>query len=391
MTPSAIDLDFDFDLVLLGGGLQNALIALSLLHRDPDARVALVERDARVGGNHTWSFHGSDVPDGAHPWLDPLIVARYDGYDVAFPSLRRALDTPYYSISSERLADVLEQRFASAPHARLFLGVAAESEVRGLATLADGTRLRAMHVIDARGPGRFAGQARGSGFQKFVGLELSLSAPSPRSRPMLMDARVPQNDGFRFFYVLPLAPDRVLVEDTYFSDDDTLDVPKLREAVLAYARDAGFAVERIVREESGVLPMPTRARLPDANRAAITAGYAAGFFHPTTGYSFPVAARFAQLVSQHGRSSELRAHVMSFRSRHARQFRFATWLCRMLFGAVAPAERYRVLERFYGLPENTIERFYALDLRIQDRLRIVCGRPPRGLSLRAALASGVSS
>ena len=36
---------------------------------------------------------------------------------------------------------------------------------------------------------------------------------------VVMDATVPQEDGFRFVYALPLDPDRVLVEDTYFSDD----------------------------------------------------------------------------------------------------------------------------------------------------------------------------
>ena len=47
-----------------------------------------------------------------------------------------------------------------------------------------------------------------------------------------MDATVPQVDGYRFFYVLPLAPDRLLVEDTYFSDSTHLDVAQLRTEML---------------------------------------------------------------------------------------------------------------------------------------------------------------
>jgi lycopene beta-cyclase len=60
----------------------------------------------------------------------------------------------------------------------------------------------------------------------------------------------------------------------------------------------------------------------------------------------------------------------------------------MLFGAFAPQERYHVLERFYRLPESTIRRFYALETLAMDRARILCGRPPRGFSLRRLLASG---
>jgi hypothetical protein len=37
------------------------------------------------------------------------------------------------------------------------------------------------------------------------------------------------------------------------------------------------------------------------------------------------------------------------------------------------------------LPEDLVRRFYALDMAPQDMARILLGRPPRGLSLRARL------
>jgi lycopene beta-cyclase len=48
----------------------------------------------------------------------------------------------------------------------------------------------------------------------------------------------------------------------------------------------------------------------------------------------------------------------------------------MLFRAGAPEERYRVLQRFYGLPESTIARFYAGRLSARDKLRLLLGKPP---------------
>ena len=69
----------------------------------------------------------------------------------------------------------------------------------------------------------------------------------------------------------------------------------------------------------------------------------------------------------------------------------------MMFLAAEPADRYRVLERFYRLPEPLIERFYAGGLSLSDRVRILSGAPPvrvgralqalpeRALSHRAAL------
>ena len=49
------------DLAIVGGGLSGALIALAAAKRRPDARIRLIEGAAQFGGNHVWSFFGSDV------------------------------------------------------------------------------------------------------------------------------------------------------------------------------------------------------------------------------------------------------------------------------------------------------------------------------------------
>jgi lycopene beta-cyclase len=114
-------------------------------------------------------------------------------------------------------------------------------------------------------------------------------------------------------------------------------------------------------------------------------GYAGGWFHPTTGYSFPVALRLAMHVSSLDAGKVLGTGWNRLLGRRQSQARFFNLLNRMLFGAVSPAERWNVFERFYRLPTATIERFYAMDITMADRLRLVVGRPPPGISLRAAL------
>src|ERR1700750_3136058 len=109
-----------FDLVLVGGGLQNGLIALKTLHTHPGARIALVEAEARLGGNHTWCVHAGDVPPGARAWFEPLIVQLFSGYDVAFPNFQRSLESSYSVISSARFDSVLQACFAAHPHCALF-------------------------------------------------------------------------------------------------------------------------------------------------------------------------------------------------------------------------------------------------------------------------------
>jgi lycopene beta-cyclase len=379
-------LSSEFDVVIVGGGLQGALMALALLQARRDARVALIERDRRVGGNHTWSFHAGDVPEEARGWVNRLVAYAWQSYDVAFPGFERTIASPYAAISSERLAAVVDGRLADAPGSALLTSATVERIESTSVELGDGRRVRGRLVVDARGPGHFAPEHNG-GYQKFVGLELALAAPHGRSRPTLMDARVAQNDGYRFFYVLPLDERRVLVEDTYFSDGPHLDRAALRSGILDYAGEQGFAVTGVVREEEGVLPLPSRGVPAPKSQSPLVAGYAGGWFHPATGYSFPVALRLALHIARVGAADPFNDDWKRLVAGHRAQFRFASLLNRMLFGAFYPAQRWHAMERFYRMPEPTIQRFYALGTTRGDQLKLLCGRPPRGISLRAAIGA----
>jgi lycopene beta-cyclase len=376
-----------FDYLLIGGGLQNALIALAVLERAPNARVCLVERGGSLGGNHLWCFHGADLSEAGQLLVAPLVIRRWGGYSVRFPSFERRLDTPYAAVSSQRLAEHVAKVFAQSPGARMVLGRSAAHVEAHQATLDDGQRLQARVVIDARGP-EAHGREQIIGYQKFVGLELELERPTELSEPIVMDANVRQDDGFRFVYTLPLSPTRVLVEDTYFADGPELELGLLRTRALAYAQGLGLAVASIAREESGVLPLPAAAALTHTG-SPFRAGYAGGWFHPTTGYSFPIAARLALHVASTSPETLFDVSFGKLAREHARQQRYACLLNRLLFRAMPPEARRNVLERFYTLPEPSIARFYALSTTAYDRARILCGRPPRGLSLTRAFTRGL--
>jgi lycopene beta-cyclase len=116
------------------------------------------------------------------------------------------------------------------------------------------------------------------------------------------------------------------------------------------------------------------------------AGYAGGFFHPVTGYSFPVAVRLASLLASLPPERAFGAELEALAQRHRAQARFAHVLNWLMFRAYPPPSRWRVLERFYReMPADTIRRFYALDMTVKDRARLLLGRPP-GFSFRLAWA-----
>src|SRR4051812_33079805 len=91
------------DVAIVGGGLAGGLIALALARRHPDLRLTVIEATRRIGGNHIWSFFGSDVAPADRWVVAPLVSYGWTGYQVAFPGHARTVRQPYYAIESERL------------------------------------------------------------------------------------------------------------------------------------------------------------------------------------------------------------------------------------------------------------------------------------------------
>ena len=365
------------DALLVGGGLASSLIALRLKRARPELKLIMLERDANIGGEHTWSHFATDVSPEITAWLAPLIAHEWAGYDVRFPKRRRTLTTPYRAITSARLHDVMSELLG----ADAWLGVEAAEVKAGGVRLADGRRLVAPLVIDARGPRRSRSLALG--WQKFLGQEVRLAAPHGLTRPIIMDATVAQLDGYRFLYVLPFDADRLLIEDTRYADAPALDVSRIAADIAAYAAGQGWRIAEVVREEVGVLPIALAgdidgywAECPAS--AGADAGMRAALFHPTTGYSFPDAARQAELIASLPTltTEAARAAIVDMSKTAWRRRAFYRLLNRMLFRAADPPARYRVLERFYGLGQPLIERFYAGRPTGADKLRLLAGKPP---------------
>ncbi len=370
-----------FDYVLVGGGLQSGLLVLALRTHQPHATIALIERADRLAGNHTWCFHDGDVSSGAHAWLEPLVTYHWAGYRILFPDAEHQIDDGYSGVSSARLHDVVSASVVAHAGSRLLLGAEVVDVRAHRVRLSTGEEIEGTVVVDARGrlplrPGAPAG------YQKFVGMEVELEEPHGLELPVVMDARVDQSQGYRFMYLLPMDDRTVLVEDTYFHDSPDLDVSHVEAEIHNYVTARNWTVARVVRTERGVLPMPWSDRLVPPGRGPLVAGYRGGWYHPGTGYSFPVALRLAEFVARRPAESLFGAELDRFARDHRRQAWFPRFLNRMLFRWYPPAARRPIFERVYRLPRETVSNFYALRLSWWDRARVLLGRPPRGLSPR---------
>lgn len=372
------------DLILVGAGLANALIAHRLSMARPDVDILMLESSNEPFGNHTWSFHTTDLSAHHQAWLAPMVSHRWPGQSVRFSGYARELTTGYACLTSQTVSAALQRL----PNLQLRTGATAVGLEPTRVVLEDGTSVDAPCVIDGRG--FRPDPALVLGHQKFVGLEVETVADHGVTNPVIMDATVDQRDGYRFVYLLPFGPRRILIEDTRYSDSDALSREDLVRDIREYASARGWTISRVLREEHGVLPISLAhdiKRYWSGGGADVPrVGMRAAMYHPTTGYSLPEAARLASAIAERWPldSAALAALVrLHSKALHQRQ-RFYRMLNRFLFLGARPDRRHLVMRRFYTLPQPLIERFYAGRLTAVDKLRILAGKPP--IPVRRALA-----
>jgi len=374
----------EYDLILVGGGLANGLIAWRLHTLRPGLRILLLEAQERIGGNHTWSFHDGDLTPEQQGWIAPVVATRWPRYDVVFPDYARTLDSGYASVTSDAFARVVTGALGSA----LRTGVRIDALTPTSVTLADGSTLHARAVIDGRGVR--ASSRLALGYQTFLGQEVRLAAPHGLSAPVIMDASVAQQGGYRFVYLLPFDAHTLLIEDTHYVDTGAWEPERLRANITEYAQARGWQIAEVLREEHGSLPIVLAGDFDeywDELKGQPCAGLRAGLFHSTTGYSLPHAVRLAERIAGFSEFSAPRlfAAIRDEAHKEWRGQRFFRLLNRMLFLAGSPDKRWRVMQRFYRLPPRLIEHFYAGRLRLRDKARILSGKPP--VPLLAAFAA----
>ena len=380
------------DIAIVGGGLAGGFLALALQRHAPELSFALFEAGEAFGGNHRWSWFEGDLDEDGDALLAPFAKTEWTGgNEVRFPAHTRHLDSNYRSLDSRDFDAGLRKKLPQ-------VAIRTNSKVIGLdgagIMLETGKRIAARAVVDCRDA--VPSEHLTGGWQVFLGQHLKTASPHGIEHPIIMDATVEQPGAYRFVYLLPLGPDEIFVEDTYYADGPGLGAETLRQRIADYASAKGWQTE-VLHEETGVLPVITGGDF-EAYRSSLRtpgvtlSGARGGFVHPLTSYTVPIAVRNALAIARAARGdlATLPDFVEKGARQHWRDTAYYRLLGRMLFQAAEPAERYRVFERFYRLPEPLISRFYAARSTSLDKIRILTGKPPVPVSraIRALLGKG---
>lgn len=386
---------FDTDIILIGAGLAGLLVAWRCAVLTPDLRITVLEKSQSIGGNHTWSFNEADISPHLRKWLSPFIAYSWDSYDVRFPKRTRTLPITYKTGNSDSLRACLKP-FIESGQIEVKTGVEVSKMRRDRVEMNDGETLSAKTVINASGFSTNPNVILG--YQKFVGRVIRTQSPHGVKRPIIMDATVEQLDGYRFVYSLPYSDHEMLVEDTYYTDGPALSENEVHARLDTYIKQQhGLSNYEVIKTENGVLPITLAVHadygetVTDDSDRPIEIGMAGGYYHAVTGYSLLHAVKNAGLVADLIKDNRpdfghaLRHEMLYHKRDHYYEERFLRLLNRMLFRAAKPEKRYKVLERFYGLSNGLVERFYRNRLTKADKLRLLIGKPPVPISKAMAV------
>lgn len=279
------------DLAILGGGCAGLSLARDLARRGLDGApvpsTVVIEPRESYHNDRTWCFW--QAADDFHP----LATKSWSKWRFSSGRSVHTHQSDAWSYRCVAAGDFYEdavRAISGSRQVRLQLGVAVTEVFPGDDTLLIGTSegyLRAREVVDTRPP-EAAELSQSRLYQQFAGAEIECELPIFSSDTVrLMEHMATSVGGLRFDYVLPLSPNRLLVEATRFSPT-MLGPDRLQEdlevSLERVAPDGGY---RILRREQGLIPMG----LPESTKGErhpkwTEAGTRGGAVRAASGYAF---------------------------------------------------------------------------------------------------------
>lgn len=375
----------DLDLLVLGGGCAGLSLALRLAERPGYCkRVAVLESRQVHHHDRSWCFWHT----GSHRYQSLVKrswsrVAVRSAAGVAHLQCER---TPYQLLESDTFYGHAQQAITASASVRLEMGVTVLDQPRpvpgGWRVETSAGALTAVRVVDTRPPGKpQLGDALL--WQSFFGQEVVCErAVFDASQVELMDFANDLSGTVAFTYVLPLAPDRALVETTVFDPQPQGPADLAHRQHQAVQRWCAGASNQVVRTEAGILPMGITSQPAALGRGHCSAGLMSGAARPATGYAFQRIQRWADDCSAALRNG-------GDPSGHAPDPLLARFMDR-LFLDVLRAHPERGPELFTRLFSHTatprIVRFLSDQASLLDRVAVAASLPT-GLFLGQLLRS----
>ena len=324
-----------FDYVLVGGGLQNALLAAALVARRPKARVALLEAAPRIGGNHTRRFHSPHLQPPQRAFVEPFVV--HASPATTCISRARLARCRNHTPRSARTRCTSGERLATSGRLELRLGIArsASSQATWLATVrpggAGGDRVHAALTLRRRARDRFQSSSGSS----------SRSQQAWAHHPHA-DGRASGRRSTAFAFSTSFRSRRIVcwwkIPISRILGSRRAGTPHRHPRATAKAR--GVESSRCCARRRACCLCRRMPLRPPIQPGLLHGGYQGGWFHPTTAIRSRSPCALAATIASAPIEALSGASRRSLqRARHSAMPRCSTACCARLF---APEQRYHV-------------------------------------------------
>jgi lycopene beta-cyclase len=310
---TAFDVSKNFDLVIIGGGCSGLSLAMELCRyfdkAIPFPRTLIIEPRSHYINDRSWCFW--DLDDQ----IDTELVSKswqvWEFSSELISHKHSSLEGwSYHHVPSSNFYDKAEKIISKNPHIKLqknsrvvnetyspdHIGLTLEIYDRYKHT--ESLEITTNLVVDTRIPPEVDFSVA-TLKQIFYGFEIKTKNNHKlEDNAMVMSNMRVDADGFLFDYILPLGHDSLLIELTRFAVTSIHPKTLRTNALELVNKVCGDSAYKIVREESGLIPMgiPRPEKIKD--HRIIFAGLGAGAARPSTGYAFRRIQNWAKICAK---------------------------------------------------------------------------------------------
>lgn len=350
-------------LMIAGGGVAGSVAALAVARLRPETPLALVGEEVRFGGGSAMLLLDAGLTAEERALAEPLIARSWEGCYVALPARSRRLKLACHLITAEAIHLAVGDAL---PEGTLRTAKVVAIRDDSL-LLPGGETLNGDGAIDARG---WAQQTTLEiGWRHRTARTCRFEEPHRVDLPVLADMTL-EAGGCGHFTCVPLDERTLRIERIDYSRSP--DGSDGAERIDDYVHRRGWKNGEPRKAESSSRPIPLGGdfaafwRIGGARVAKL--GARGGFSHPFTGSALPDALRTGIAIARQKELAGSALHDL-FEAEAAALWRrreFHRSVNRLLLDRGGDA-----LAVLYDLDAPLLERFFAEDLRLFDRRKIL--------------------
>lgn len=290
-----------YDYIICGSGAAGLSLLMNLMQNKAfdNKSILVVDKEKKNVNDRTWCFWeqqpGLFEPIVHHSWQQVHFYSNY------FSGLLHLQPYTYKMIRGLDFYNYVLGKALLRPNISFVTGnvQALANDVNKARVIVDGDSFRADYVFNSimlHQPS--VPKEKYYLLQHFKGWLIETAEPVfEDGKATLMDFRVSQRHGTTFVYVLPLSPNRALVEYTLFTGD-TLPRQEYDIALGDYIRQfLSLSEYKIIEEEFGIIPM-TNINFHTHEGRIINIGTAGGQTKASSGYTFNFIQKHAKRITE---------------------------------------------------------------------------------------------